>query len=62
MMDEPKARIVLLKVIDADRSTSPPNIAVYMFDAPPPGAEPVAIKPMAVDESSFAILAKPKAN
>ena len=61
-MNEPKARMVLLKVIDADRSTSPPNIAVYMFEAPPPGAEPVAIKPIAVDESSFAILAKAKAN
>jgi hypothetical protein len=53
---------VLLNVIEADKSTSPPYIAVYIFDAPPPGAEPVESKPIAVDESSFAILAKPKAN
>jgi hypothetical protein len=29
------------------------------LDAPPPGAEPVESKPIAVDESSLAILAKP---
>ncbi len=46
----------------ADRSTSPPYIAVYIFDAPPPGAEPVDIKPIAVDESSLASLDKPNAN
>jgi hypothetical protein len=33
-----------------------------MFDAPPPGAEPVDNNPIAVDESSLASLAKPKAN
>lgn len=60
-LDLPNARIVLLKVIDAERSTSPPYIAVYIFDAPPPGAEPVASKPIAVDESNFAIFAKVKA-
>ena len=53
--------MVLLNVIDADKSTSPPYIAVYIFDAPPPGAEPVESKPMAVDESNFASLAKPNA-
>ncbi len=48
--------------MEADKSTSPPYIAVYILDAPPPGAEPVANKPIAVDESSFASLANPKAN
>ena len=60
--NKPNARIVLLNVIDAERSTSPPYIAVYIFDAPPPGAQPVDNKPIAVDASRFANLAKPYAN
>lgn len=43
----------------ADKSTSPPYIAVYIFDAPPPGAAPVDNKPIDVDESNFASFAKP---
>lgn len=54
--------MVLVKVMEAERSTSPPYIAVYMFDAPPPGETPVAKRPMPVDESRCASFAKPKAN
>jgi hypothetical protein len=61
-VDEPNARTVLVNVIESERSTSPPNMPVYMFDAPPPGAQPVATRPIAAAGSSLASLARPNAS
>jgi hypothetical protein len=38
---KPKARTVLLNLIEVDKYISPSQIAVDIFDAPPPNVKPV---------------------
>lgn len=47
----PNDAIVLIVVIDIDRSMFPPKITVHIFDAPPAGEQPVKNIPIRIATS-----------